>query len=218
MVVPDAFLKLDPNQPRIIYREMPLPYHAVRLVYPLPDPETGVVRDTIIANLTHARYRHNRHEHTTTWDRLVAGTSTIIPWPETTEPEEVDQPGDVRILDVERKTYIPVLREPPFPVSVMDELRNKFGAFRIRHEPSYVDLMEYRAAKGREYQEKTAKRMRSPLQELHREVRLQKKARGPPVMSDGVAESIGKVMAANKPELLKKLAEKSERPEMPLAE
>jgi large subunit ribosomal protein L24 len=203
MRVPDFFRSLDPNQPTVLFREMPIHYDDVRLVVPLLKPETNKLQDTVVAKIAMSNVYFDKTEGVAEWSRYIAGTTTEIPWPEK-EPEKeyFDQPGDTRIMHVETSTYIPKLLEPPFPVSVMDELRNKYSKFRMRHEPAYIADIERRE---RRKLAKTGVKISTPVQELNKSLRQEKKARGPPVMTESIMEQIGRVMAQNKPELLEKV-------------
>lgn len=181
-------------------REVPLNYYDVRLVYPLSDPETGVLKDTIIANVEMSKIWHNKRKRTKEWDRLVPGMKGVtIPWPEKQKPEPIDQLADTRIYDVETRTFMPTLLKPPFPVSVIDELRNKYSKYRTRHDPEYIAKKEAEHL-GRVARE-TAKVL-TPVQELNKKAREERKALGKPVLSDAMLERIGRVMAYNRPELL----------------
>ncbi|RPA89881.1 hypothetical protein L873DRAFT_1822055 [Choiromyces venosus 120613-1] len=203
MKILDAVYNLDKSQQRIYHSELPISYHDVRLVYPLPDPTTGALRDTIIANIQMSKVWHNKVTNTTSWKRLVPGIDGIvIPWPPKEKPEYVDHPGDTRIMHVELKTYFPTLLIPPFPLEVVDELRNKYSKFRIRHDPAWVAKKE---AEDAALKAKEGERVLTAVQELNRKSRRERKALGPPVLADADLEYIGRVMAQNRPELLEKL-------------
>ncbi|KAF8474936.1 hypothetical protein BDZ91DRAFT_712031 [Kalaharituber pfeilii] len=188
-------------------REIPLPYDDVRLVYPLPNPETGVPEDTIIDQLETKGKCFYRDVNVRGWKRIVAGTDIVIPWPKGEPKEEVDQECDTRRLDVEHVSYIPILLQPPFPEKVIDELRNKYSKFRTRHDPAWLakKLEEEKAALAK----KAA--LRTPIQELNRKVRLEKKALGPPTLSEEMLERIGRVMAMNDPKALEKIRSRRSR-------
>lgn len=199
MKIPEVYAKLDPNHERIYYREAPIHYNDVRLVIPMPDKDTGEFKDTIVANISMSKVFHDRQEGTRRWTRYVAGTTYEIPWPEKKEKHHFDQDPDTRIMDVEKVTYTPTLLKPPFPVSIIDELRNKYSKFRVRHEPEFVAKVE---AAETARQEKKEWRVRTPLQELNKVQREARKAKGQPVLTEEIMEMIGKTMAKNKPELL----------------
>lgn len=204
MKVPDVFRSIDANQPSVLFRESPIHYDDVRLVIPVLDPKTNKLQDTVVAKVAMSKVFVDKAEGgVPEWSRYISGTTTEIPWPEKEpEKEHFDQPADSRIMHVETTTYVPKLLEPPFPMSVMDELRNKYSKFRMRHEPEYIADIE-RAERRR--LAKAGIQVSTPVQELNRSLRAEKKARGPPVMTESIMEQIGRVMAQNRPELLEKV-------------
>lgn len=195
---PEVLAKSEKS--RIYYREAAVKYADVRLVYPLPDPETGILKDTIIANVQMSKIWFDKRDKSKKWNRLVPGIESFsIPWPAKQKPEPVDRIGDTRILDVETKTFTPTLLKPPFPVGVIDELRNKYSKFRTRHDPEYVAKKE--AEELVRKMEENA-RILTPVQEINRKAREERKALGKPILSEEMLEKIGRVMAQNRPELL----------------
>ena len=117
-----------------------------------------------------------------------------VPWPATQPKERKDFPGDTLRLEVESKTFVPTLLHPPIPGSVIDELRNKYSAFRTRHDPEYI------AAKMQEDAEKEEKKkltdqMMTPLREANRLERKLKKAKGEGKLTDAMKERIGRLIA-----------------------
>lgn len=202
MKIPQVFMNLGDGQQAVMNVEAPIHYKDVRLVVPMPDPVTGDLKDTIVANITTSGVFHNRQTGEYEWTRYIAGTDTEISWPEKVEKEAFDMPGDTRIMDVEVVSYAPTLLEPPFPPSVMDELRNKYSKFRTRHDPEFLAKI-----KQEEEAENTRlnSRLRTPMQEFNKLRREALKARGPPVMTESILEQIGRVMAQNRPELLEKV-------------
>lgn len=179
---------------------MPVKYSDVRLVYPLPDPETGILKDTVIANIQMSKIWFDKRNKSKTWDRLVPGMEgVIIPWPAKEKPEQIDKIGDTRMLDAEASTFIPSLLKPPFPEGVIDELRNKYSRFRTRHDPEYIAKKQ---AEDLERHIKATARVVTPVQEINKMARAERKALGKPVLSEEMLEKIGRVMAQNRPELL----------------
>ncbi|PUU82285.1 hypothetical protein B9Z19DRAFT_1018127 [Tuber borchii] len=212
MKIPDAVFELDTKQQRVYHSELPISYHDVRLVYPLPDPATGALRDTIIANIEMSKIWHNK-DGTSSWKRLVPGMEgVVIPWPPKEKPKYVDHPSDTRIMDVEMPSYFPTLLIPPFPLEVIDELRNKYSKFRIRHDPAWVAKKE---AEDAAQKAKDGERILTAVQELNRKLRKERKALGPPQLSDSDLEYIGRVMAQNRPQLLENLPPVSPPPPTP---
>ncbi|KAI5784603.1 hypothetical protein EDC01DRAFT_201929 [Geopyxis carbonaria] len=203
MKVPAAFKEVDPNTPDVMLREAPIHYNDVRLVYPLPDPITGELKDSVIANIAMSKIMHYKNaDRKRQWTRYVSGTTTKIPWPKVEEPEAFDMPCDTRIMDVETRTYVPTMLKPPFPSTVVDELRNKYSVFRVRHEPEFVAKIEALAKADREKKKQV---VLTPLQELNRKLRKERKVGGKPKMTADVMEQIGRIMAQNRPELLEKV-------------
>ena len=185
---------------------MPLNYDDVRLVYPLLDPETGEIKDTVIANLETVKIYYDRDTNRSGWRRAVAGESIIIPWPKTEPKERTEYDADTRRLDVENKTFRPTLLKCPLPRGVIDELRNKYSSFRTRHEETYI------AQKFKEEKEQAQKvaAIKTPIQELNKKLRVERRALGPPELSEDMLERIGRVMAQNKPEALGKVLANAE--------
>lgn len=179
---------------------MPVKYSDVRLVYPLPDPETGILKDTVIANIQRSKIWFDKRNKSKTWDRLVPGMAgVIIPWPAKDKPEKIDKIGDTRMMDAETITYIPSLLRPPFPEDVIDELRNRYSRFRTRHDPEYIAKKQ---AEDLEKHIKATARVVTPVQEINKRARAERKALGKPVLSEEMLEKIGRIMALNRPELL----------------
>ena len=188
--------------------EVPIPVDAVRLVYPLPDPETGVTRDVIInelravpPNMQSPNMSFDRWEYGVKWDRLVPGLNVVIPWPETKTPEFVTYDADTTREAVEDRSFYYNLLSLPVPAPVLDELRNKYSRFRTRHEPAYVErkMMEEVNKKGRA---SLLQSMRTPLEEFHEKQRQLKAARGEPKLTEEMLSKIGEVIARNKAEAL----------------
>ncbi|KAI5849441.1 hypothetical protein DFP73DRAFT_540602 [Morchella snyderi] len=184
----------------VFYMEAPVKFEDVRLVYPLPDPETGIPKDTIIANIKMSKIFTNKKTKARTWERLVPGMEGVtIPWPEKEARKHADTAVDTKIYDVDSTTFKPTLLIPPMPAGVIDELRNKYSKFRTRHDQSYIDK---KTAEEKARLELAQARVLTPVQELNRKLREERKALGKPVLSDAMLEKIGRVMAQNRPELL----------------
>ena len=120
-------------------REAPIPLASVRLVYPVPDSDTGIPRDCILTNLVKRNERFDRFENEKVWDRYLQPQNIRIPWPKKEEPEYQDEEGDTLRIDVDEVSFLPTLLRPPMPMGVIDELRGKFSVFRDRHEDEYVE-------------------------------------------------------------------------------
>lgn len=180
--------------------EVPLPLSAVRLVAPLPHPETGILRDVIIKELKLKPKSLRELKGEDPPSRFIAGLqpATLIPYPET-EPEVFeDNDCDTLRIEVEEQTWVPTLLKPPMPGSIIDELRGKYSKFRDRHDEAFLakKIQEDNAAKERK---NSIRKMMTPLKELHRKERAEKKARGKPQLSEELLSKIGEVMARNQP-------------------
>ncbi len=177
--------------------EMPVSLLAVKLIFPVTDPETGVTRDVIVREIQNSKIFHDRLTGQTSWTRSIAGLGIVIPWPKKEPKQHKDFDCDTLRIDVESKTFIPTLLKPPMPPSVIDELRNKYSVFRVRHDEEYIQ------AKEREVEEKIAlkksvREMRSPVHEVNRRDRKLRKALGKGTLTDDMLARIGEVMARNK--------------------
>ena len=176
--------------------EAPLPLSSVNLVYPLANPTTGELRDIIIKKLARGKVLDEKdppRRYIADYDDKIR-----IPYP-TIEPEEYkDHDSDTFRIEVEKKTWVPTLIRPPMPPSIIDELRNKYSKFRDRHDEDFV-LRKVEEDKMAQ-QKKTEMRqlMRSPLKELHRRERAEKKAKGKPKLSKDALSIIGQHMTKHK--------------------
>lgn len=188
----------------------PLAADAVRLVYPLKHPETGVIRDVIVNELKpiapNMASRHmtlERWEHGNKWDRVALGVNVVIPWPEVEAPEyktyDVDTARDL----VEDRTFYYNLTTAPLPNGVIDELRGPYSRFRTRHEAWYIEKKEAEEA-ARKGLHRMHESMRTPLEELHAKRRAKNLAEGEPELSETMLEKIGQIMARNKAEALER--------------
>lgn len=175
-------------------QEINILYTDVRLVHPVPDPVTGVLRDAIVKKIRISDVRKDVYGKKT-WKRFIAFTNTQIPWPKRNKEEHIDHKGDTKRMDAEERTYVPSLLKPPFPQEVIDELRGKFSAFRSRHDREFVEQ------KMREDQEKkrmTKARVSTPLMEINRRIRREKMELGKKQkLTPSILEEIGKAMAGS---------------------
>lgn len=171
-----------------------IPFDWVKLVYPLPDPETGIFRDVMVDRLLCINRAYDKHKRE--WDdgeRVIPGTNTIVPWPEKAEPRYEDNEDDTLRISVEEQTFRPFLLYPPMPLSVVDELRNKFSRFRTRHDHEFVAKREAEDARA-EKRKELSKAMRTPLQELA-DLRARQKKEQERDLSDEQLARIGEVIA-----------------------
>lgn len=175
----------------------PVLYEDARLVYPLPDAKTGIPQDVVIDRLERVNEQWDPVKRV--WDkgeRAIPGTNTLIPWPETMEPEETDHDDDTLRISVEEETFRPHLMFPPMPTSVIDELRSKYSKFRTRHDIEFVQKMEAKDARE-EKRKELIKTVRTPLQELA-DMRAKQKAAAERQLTDEQLAKIGEVISAER--------------------
>ena len=174
----------------------------VKLVYPLPDPQTGTPRDVVIERLECINRKFDKHKRE--WDdgdRVIPGMDMIIPWPEKAEPRYEDNEDDTLRLSAEERTIRPFLLHAPMPLSVIDELRGKYSRFRTRHEREYRLKKELEDANKSE-RKKLVKAMQTPLQELMELRAKRNKAEEKDLTTEQLAR-IGEVIAREKEEATK---------------
>lgn len=176
--------------------ELKIPISDVRLVWALRDSKTGERRDVIINEVVRKRTGTDR-DGNDRYTRFVPGTNITLPYPKYETPPKEDTASDTFRILSEEQTFVPTLLRPPMPPSVLDELRNKYSYFRDRHDPEWVEqkLAEDEAEKQKEL---WAKKMITPLKELHARQRAENRAKGKqPLPSEALAK-IGEAMAAHK--------------------
>ncbi|MCJ1313273.1 hypothetical protein MMC25_006950 [Agyrium rufum] len=188
VAVPEFMTKASPDEPVRQIIPLNISLSSVRLVYPLTDPHTGSMRDTIISQLSSLGNR-----------RFIKGVipRIFIPRPEKEAIEPTEHDGDTLRIEVEERTFVPTILSPPMPPSIIDELRNKYSKFRDRHDEDFVAKKE---AEDREKIEEKARmrmKMMTPLQELHRKERAERKARGWPGITDETLAKVGETMEKN---------------------
>ncbi|KAG5973122.1 hypothetical protein E4U58_005655 [Claviceps cyperi] len=181
---------------------VPISLSAVRLVYPIPDPATGIVRDTIIhqlkyvtANMKSPNMTFERWEHGKKWDRIALGLNVIIPWPKVEVPEIETTEADTIRTEVEHRTFYHTLLTPPMPEVVIDELRNKYSQFRTRHEAWYIAKISSYEAVSKQNRIEKLRALQTPREELNEKLRELKASKGEPVLSEEMLEKIGQLMA-----------------------
>jgi large subunit ribosomal protein L24 len=126
----------------------------IRHVIPLEDTDSGEMKIVIVDHAYAAGPYNERPPHSKLprHSRYVSGLNIEIPWPVEEEPAITDGDMDTLRVEVETSTFVPTLRKPPFPSTIIDELRNKYSKFRTRHDPEYLQekmMEDYR----KEYKE-----------------------------------------------------------------
>lgn len=151
----------------------------------------------IVKKLIGTNFWFDRHGGRSYWSRVIPGLNIKVPWPKKEPVEKVDYPIDTPRLDVETKTFVPMLLSPPMPRSVIDELRNKYSVFRTRHEPEYIAQKKAEDAE-KEAKKKQIEEMRTPLKEINRKLRKLRKQKGKGKLTEDMLEKIGQIIANGK--------------------
>jgi len=193
VTVPDFLINED--QTAIQLTAAIIPISAVRLVHPVRDPKTGVVRDAIIRELKPHDVRHDRFTRKVYFKRQVPGENVIIPWPKTLGQAYETYAGDTQRIDVDEKTFVPTLLRPPMPMEVINELRNPYSRFRTRHTDEYIAKVQ-ELEDEKKARKQAAKTMLTPVQEYNRKLREERRALGQPKLTEQMLEKIGQVIAA----------------------
>ena len=200
IAIPEFLLMNETDKTPIRSYDVPIPLSAVRLVAPIPDPETGLLRDVVIKELNMKAKTLRELKGEDPPSRFIAGLkpAMLIPYPEK-EPETFeDNDCDTLRIEVEEQTWVPTLLKPPMPGSIIDELRGKYSKFRDRHDEAFIAKKIQEDVEAEE-RKKSIRKMDTPLKELHRKERAEKKARGKPQLSEELLSKIGEVMARNMP-------------------
>lgn len=207
VVVPEWMQQEDNDSRPIVAFAMAMPLRDVKLVFPLPDPETGIPRDVIIDRLVPINRTMDRDKRELTdGDRLIPGTNTIIPWPPKEEPDPEDRDDDTLRITVAEQTVRPVLLQPPMPLTVIDELRNKYSNFRTRHDWDYTRKKELEELKV-EKRKELGRKMMTPMQQMRElKVRQGEEERQQELSEDQLAR-IGEVIAAEQAKVRGRVAE-----------
>jgi large subunit ribosomal protein L24 len=151
---------------------MPLPMADVRLVYEFKG------RDVILENML-LRASWNRRENKPIVKRYMPGLEELLPDHRPEENEDYSNepagPDDTLRITTEEVTFLPTLIQMPTPLSVLDELRNKYSKFRIRHEEEYIEKVKKKVEEEKNKQNRV-KLMRTPRDRLHDLVKAAAKA------------------------------------------
>ncbi|KAL2223339.1 KOW motif domain protein [Thermoascus aurantiacus ATCC 26904] len=156
--------------------EAPIPMDDVRLVVALDDPATGQIREVLVKHVCGGEPILEREYGSTTprHTRYIAGENIEIPWPKERPVQHKDEDWDTLRMEVETPTWMPSLLHPPFPPSVIDELRNKYSKYRTRHDPEFVEQKKLEDLKQEYLQSRT---LLTPMGEFREMMRKKKEAK-----------------------------------------
>ncbi|KAG5520159.1 hypothetical protein PMAC_001236 [Pneumocystis sp. 'macacae'] len=113
-------------------------YSNVRLIGEIPGEKYGIKKLVAVKHINRGKLFYNKDRKILTWRRWVVGENKFLPWPINLPKNEAEQEQrykeykiDTKIADVQKKTFIPTLYSPPIPLSIEDELRNKYSKYRL---------------------------------------------------------------------------------------
>ncbi|OLL21834.1 50S ribosomal protein L24, chloroplastic [Neolecta irregularis DAH-3] len=123
--------KAAPASLDLMMYSCPVPYSSVRLLAEIPN-EDGTTQTVAIKHIRKGPMYFDRKLRKITFKRYIPGLNRVLPWP-VPEQNKEEYPGDTPASLVLEKTFIPSMRNPPFPL----ELRRELGKydFRRRHLP-----------------------------------------------------------------------------------
>lgn len=201
LAIPDHILIKEADKTPVRPYEMPMKLRDVRLVAPIPDPETGAVRDVVVQELALQKLTRREKAGLDPPTRTIAGLTppVLIPYPEkVAEEEAAEEYGiDTLRIEVENRTWTPTMHMPPMPPGVLDELRNKFSAFRFRHEESYIAAKTQEELRKKGVLRYKADLMLTPIKQARRLERQRRKALGRPELTEDELAKIGEIMEKN---------------------
>jgi large subunit ribosomal protein L24 len=161
----------------------------VRLVYPIT--EEGRTREVIV----------DRMHIGMNGKRTIPGLGITIEDPRTKNKNEDDESvpemleSDTPRITSELETWHPTLETPPFPMSVIDELRGKYSRFRTRHSDEYIAEQLAKDEKM-EVKKKAIALTQTPTQEFLRLQRAEtRKVAAQKVLTDNVLALLGEHMS-----------------------
>jgi hypothetical protein len=196
IATPSYLQAIEPSAPAIRTAPLPIPLSSIRLVYPIES--NGTTEDHIIERLVRIPGRRG--------GRFIANSDAAvggfieIPRPEEKKErtESKTEDADTLRFEVEEATWTPTLLRAPMPGAVIDELRNKYGKHRTRHDAGYLLAMQNREKRKAEW-EAWAKSgggmLMTPAKEARQKERAEMAAKGKPELKRELLERIGEVMA-----------------------
>jgi hypothetical protein len=108
-------------------------------------------------------------------------------------------PTDSVESEVELRTLVPDLQREPFPASVIDEVRSKFGKFRTRHDEEYLKYMLEKDQK-KEIRKKAVSLMELPTKGIYGKAKPNDKLPAPKLPPIDVLKMLGEAMIKNQGE------------------
>lgn len=145
----------------------PIHYSNVQLVGDLPDASnpTGPKRQVMIKRVHHGKLFYNKEKKLLTWRRWVPNENVFLPWPRN-EKDKIKGTMDTKEADVKSNTYLESLPEPPIPIELQHELRNKYSKHRFLPTRVEANTAEIEDVEGIEADTKQISSPPNPLKGL----------------------------------------------------
>ncbi|KAG4305114.1 hypothetical protein PORY_001284 [Pneumocystis oryctolagi] len=125
----------------VIQLPMFIHYSNVRLIGEIQGEKYGEKKLVAVRHIKRGKLFYNKDRRILTWRRWVVGENKFLPWPINLPKDEKEHEqrykeykNDTKAADVWEKTFIPTLYSPPIPLSIEDELRNKYSKYRLIKE------------------------------------------------------------------------------------
>jgi large subunit ribosomal protein L24 len=138
----------------------------IRLVHRIGD------RDVIVDRMEIPESTWSKAKGETPLTRIIPSTNVKIETPQPPAESEEDESNPEYLIsdtyrnEVEKVTFEPVLATPPFYPSIIDELRNKYSKFRLRHTDEFIERKIADDAKEI-LKERSVKLMTTPAKDLY---------------------------------------------------
>ena len=127
----------------------PIHYSNVQLIGEIPEATNpgGPKRKVEIKRVHRGKLFYNRDKKLLTWRRWVPGEDVFLPWPRN-EKTKLKGPMDTQESDLRASTFVESLEEPPIPLEVQHELRNKYSRLRPRTDQIDLDDLDIEEVDG----------------------------------------------------------------------
>jgi large subunit ribosomal protein L24 len=154
----------------------------IRLVQRIGNRDVIVDRMEIPEGESQYFYEDKENEkaaHEVPYRRFIPSTEVEIETPSRWDQEEGDSEEKIEILDadsigdgVSKVSFQPDISSPPFHLNIIDELRNKYSKYRLRHDDEFIEKMMEVEAKA-ELRKKSVDLMATPAKDLYRKQKAQ---------------------------------------------
>jgi large subunit ribosomal protein L24 len=181
IILPDAIVKEQGGSDQELRMARPqnlqVSMNDIRLVQRIGDRD--VIVDRMLIPEGESQYFEGDREknvtaHEEPYTRLIPTTDVEIETPPRKDNEDDDSENSSEVLaadsigdGVTAPTFQPDISSPPFHLSIIDELRNKYSKYRLRHDDDFVEKMIAIDTKA-ELRAKSVDLMTTPAKDLYR--------------------------------------------------